>query len=78
MIDYQTSKHPYLRIYNIINSFFLISFCQNRGAPWVDPKDGLMDDMLNVAGVRWMRVAQDRPLWHSLGEAYVHQYTFFS
>jgi endonuclease/exonuclease/phosphatase family metal-dependent hydrolase len=35
------------------------------------------DDLVKVAGVRWMRVAQDRSLWHSLGEAYVQQWTSF-
>ena len=26
------------------------------------------DDLVKVAGKRWMRAAQDRPLWTSLGE----------
>ena len=29
------------------------------------------DDLVRHAGSRWMQVALDRALWHSLGEAYV-------
>ncbi|KPJ20910.1 hypothetical protein RR48_00493 [Papilio machaon] len=32
------------------------------------------DDLFKVAGVSWMRVAQDRSSWQSLGEAYAHQW----
>ncbi|CAG9565546.1 unnamed protein product [Danaus chrysippus] len=35
------------------------------------------DDLVKVAGIRWMRVAQDRSSWRSLGEAYVLQWTSF-
>jgi exonuclease III len=35
------------------------------------------DDLSKVAGSRWMRAAQDRSLWRSLGEAYVQQWTSF-
>ncbi|KPJ21056.1 hypothetical protein RR48_00278 [Papilio machaon] len=28
------------------------------------------DDLVKVAGVSWMQVAQDRSSWRSLGEAY--------
>ncbi|KAL0852521.1 hypothetical protein ABMA27_017001 [Loxostege sticticalis] len=34
------------------------------------------DDLVKVAGGAWMRAAQDRILWKSLGEAYVQQWTF--
>ncbi|CAG4968657.1 unnamed protein product [Parnassius apollo] len=33
------------------------------------------DDLVRYAGSRWMQVAQDRALWHYLGEAYVQQWT---
>ncbi|CAK1584698.1 unnamed protein product [Parnassius mnemosyne] len=33
------------------------------------------DDLVRFAGSRWMQVARDRALWHSLGEAYVQQWT---
>ncbi|KPJ01280.1 hypothetical protein RR46_01415 [Papilio xuthus] len=33
------------------------------------------DDLVKVAGVHWMRAAQDRALWQSMGEAYVQQWT---
>ncbi|KAL0832165.1 hypothetical protein ABMA28_001622 [Loxostege sticticalis] len=33
------------------------------------------DDLVKVAGGAWMRAAQDRVLWKSLGEAYVQQWT---
>ena len=33
------------------------------------------DYLIKVAGNRWMRTAQDRSLWRSLGEAYVLQWT---
>ncbi|KAJ8719488.1 hypothetical protein PYW08_011663 [Mythimna loreyi] len=32
------------------------------------------DDLVKVAGSRWMRTAQDRSLWRSLGEAYAQQW----
>jgi hypothetical protein len=35
------------------------------------------DDLVKVAGIRWKRVAQDRSLCHSLGEAYVQQWASF-
>ena len=35
------------------------------------------DDLARVAGIRWMRDAQDRSLWRRLGEAYVQQWTSF-
>jgi hypothetical protein len=31
------------------------------------------DDLVKVAGGRWMRAAQDRSSWRTLGEAYVQQ-----
>jgi hypothetical protein len=43
----------------------------------VGTQPGWTDDLVKVAGVRWMRVAQDRPLCHSLGEVYVQQWTYF-
>ena len=33
------------------------------------------DDIKKVAGGGWMRCAEDRALWLSLGEAYVQQWT---
>jgi hypothetical protein len=33
------------------------------------------DDLVKVAGSRWMRAAQDRSSWRTLGEAYVQQWT---
>lgn len=33
------------------------------------------DDLVKVAGSRWMRAAQDRMSWRSKGEAYVQQWT---
>jgi hypothetical protein len=33
------------------------------------------DELVKVAGSRWMRAAQDRSLWRTLGEAYVQQWT---
>jgi hypothetical protein len=33
------------------------------------------DDLVKVAGSRWMRTAQDRSSWRTLGEAYVQQWT---
>lgn len=33
------------------------------------------DDIVAVAGSRWMEAAQDRSSWHSMGEAYVQQWT---
>jgi hypothetical protein len=33
------------------------------------------DDLVKVAGSRWMRAAQDRSSWGTLGEAYVQQWT---
>ena len=33
------------------------------------------DDLLKIAGRRWMQAASDRSLWKSLGEAYVQQWT---
>ncbi|KAJ8718185.1 hypothetical protein PYW07_006115 [Mythimna separata] len=35
------------------------------------------DNLARVAGIRWMRDAQDRSLWRRLGEAYVQQWTSF-
>ena len=35
------------------------------------------DDLVKVAGIRWMRVARDRSMWRHLGEAYVQQWTSF-
>ena len=35
------------------------------------------DDLVKVAGSRWMRAAQDRSLWRSLGEAYAQQWASF-
>ncbi|KPJ10168.1 hypothetical protein RR48_04991 [Papilio machaon] len=32
------------------------------------------DDLVKVARVSWMRVAQDRSSWRSLGEAYAQQW----
>jgi heme oxygenase len=32
-------------------------------------------DLVKVAGSRWMRAAQDRSSWRTLGEAYVQQWT---
>jgi hypothetical protein len=33
------------------------------------------DNLVKVAGSRWMRAAQDRSSWRTLGEAYVQQWT---
>ncbi len=33
------------------------------------------DDLIKVAGSRWMQVASNRPIWKSMGEAYVQQWT---
>ncbi|XP_063539716.1 uncharacterized protein LOC134748833 [Cydia strobilella] len=33
------------------------------------------DDLVKVAGIRWLRAAQDRSEWRALGEAYVQQWT---
>ncbi|VVC87667.1 unnamed protein product [Leptidea sinapis] len=30
---------------------------------------------IGIAGIRWMRAAQDRSSWKSLGEAFVQQWT---
>ncbi|VVC99109.1 unnamed protein product [Leptidea sinapis] len=30
---------------------------------------------VKIAGIRWMRAAQNRSSWRSLGEAFVHQWT---
>ncbi|RVE40503.1 hypothetical protein evm_014848 [Chilo suppressalis] len=35
------------------------------------------DDLVKVAGSRWMRVAQDRSVWRSLGEAYAQQWASY-
>ncbi|KAI8440994.1 hypothetical protein MSG28_009271 [Choristoneura fumiferana] len=35
------------------------------------------DDLIKIAGSRWMRKAQDRSEWRALGEAYVQQWTSF-
>ncbi|KAI8433376.1 hypothetical protein MSG28_015417 [Choristoneura fumiferana] len=35
------------------------------------------DDLVKIAGSRWMRKAQDRSEWRALGEAYVQQWTSF-
>ncbi|KAI8429517.1 hypothetical protein MSG28_000150 [Choristoneura fumiferana] len=35
------------------------------------------DDLVKIAGSRWMRKAQDRSEWRALGEAYVQQWTTF-
>ncbi|XP_013144778.1 PREDICTED: uncharacterized protein LOC106108224 [Papilio polytes] len=35
------------------------------------------DDLVKVAGAHWMRAAQDRALWQSMGEAYVQQWTTY-
>ncbi|VVD06135.1 unnamed protein product [Leptidea sinapis] len=32
------------------------------------------DDLVKIAGIRWMRAAQDRSSWRSLGEAFVQQW----
>jgi hypothetical protein len=34
------------------------------------------DDLVKVAGSRWMRAALDRSSWRTLGEAYVHRGRF--
>jgi hypothetical protein len=36
------------------------------------------DDLVKVAGSRWMRAAHDRSSWRTLGEAYVQQWTSLS
>ena len=33
------------------------------------------DDIRKVAGIGWMRRAQDRAQWRAIGEAYVQQWT---
>ena len=33
----------------------------------------LTDDLVRVAGIRWMQDVQDRSLWRRFGEAYVQQ-----
>ena len=33
------------------------------------------DDLVRVAGSRWIQMAWDRSLWRSMGEAYVQQWT---
>ncbi|KPJ05678.1 hypothetical protein RR46_00407 [Papilio xuthus] len=43
--------------------------------PSVGRKARWTDDLVKVAGVRWMRAAPDLPLWQSMGEAYVQQWT---
>ncbi|PZC85255.1 hypothetical protein B5X24_HaOG202440 [Helicoverpa armigera] len=35
------------------------------------------DDLIKVAGRRWMQVASNRYLWRSKGEAYVQQWTSY-
>ncbi|KAI8441772.1 hypothetical protein MSG28_005461 [Choristoneura fumiferana] len=35
------------------------------------------DDLVKIAGLRWIRKAQDRSEWRALGEAYVQQWTTF-
>jgi hypothetical protein len=32
--------------------------------------------IIEAGGVHWTRVAQDRSLWHSVGKAYVQQWTY--
>jgi hypothetical protein len=41
----------------------------------VKKKQLLEDNLVKVAGSRWMRAAQDRSSWRTLGEAYVQQWT---
>ena len=33
------------------------------------------DDIGKVAGIGWMRRAQDRDQWRAIGEAYIQQWT---
>jgi hypothetical protein len=40
------------------------------------PSTRWTDDLVKVAGSRWMRAAQDLSSWRTLGEAYVQQWTF--
>jgi hypothetical protein len=35
-----------------------------------------IDDLVKVAGSRWMRAAQDPSSWRALREAFVQQWTF--
>jgi hypothetical protein len=39
------------------------------------PSARWIDDLVKVAESRWMRAAQDRSSWRTLGEAYVQQWT---
>jgi hypothetical protein len=43
-------------------------------AALVGPPTRWTDDLVKVAGSRWMRAAQDRSSWRTLGEAYVQQW----
>jgi hypothetical protein len=38
------------------------------------PPTRWIDDLVKVAGSHWMRAAQDRTSWRTLGEAYVQQW----
>ncbi|KAI8420238.1 hypothetical protein MSG28_008779 [Choristoneura fumiferana] len=42
--------------------------------PNMTPVKVARDDLVKIAGSRWMRKAQDRSEWRALGEAYVQQF----
>jgi len=33
-----------------------------------------IDEIIKLAGIRWMKVAEDRTLWKNLGEAFILQW----
>jgi hypothetical protein len=39
------------------------------------PQASWIDDWRRTAGRSWMRIAEDRPRWREIGEAYVQQWT---
>ncbi|PZC77123.1 hypothetical protein B5X24_HaOG203677 [Helicoverpa armigera] len=43
----------------------------------IDKKHIWMDHLDKVAGKQWLRVAEDRANWRTLGDAFVQQWTSF-
>jgi hypothetical protein len=71
---------------SIFNSLFILwssgifLFCGyylllSAAASWGGLPTRWTDDLVKVAGSRWMRAAQDRSSWRTLREAYIQQWT---